>query len=266
MHCRRNYSKATVSSCHPHCFVCFAVDVHEVAALVVLYCIRACSSALADMTSRAAGSIWLQLLAPVMSSSTSTSTDGSKQQQQQQQQEELSSDPVSCATGGAAAVGVDTAGNDNLCLLVKAVTLQYDCLQHVMQCLQRSKDTPHGNNSAACDTVKTTTTTSSSSSSSQQLEINVAHAVLLHIVETEMGTIPDAKGTADSKQQDAALLQSSEQQQQPLGWLACLVGLVRQLSSQVSSSAGKCDTVAAHVLEATLQASVKAGIPLSLLQ
>jgi hypothetical protein len=245
--------------CHPHCYVFFAVDVHEVAALVVLYCIRACSAALAGMTSTAAGSIWLKMLAPVMSSSTSSSTDGSTQQQQQQQ----SSGLAPCATGNAAAAGVDTAGNDNLCLLVKAVTLQYDRLQQVMQCLQLSKDTPHGDSSAACDTVNTAS--SSSSSSSQlllDLEVNVAHAVLLHIVETEMGTVPDAKSTLDSKQQDAAPQQSQEQQQQqrPLGWLACLVGLVRQLSSQVSSSAAECDTVAVHVLEATLQASVKAAV------
>jgi hypothetical protein len=246
-----------------HCIIpavlSVAVDVHEVAALVVLYCIRACSTALADMTSRAAGSVWLQLLAPVMSPSNSTSIDGSKQQQQQQPQ--LSSESVPGATGSAAAAGVDAAGNDNLCLLVKAVTLQYDCLQQIMQCLQLSKDTPHGNNSATCDTAKNS---SSSNSSSQQLlglDINVAHAVLLHIVETEMGTIPDAKGTADSKQQDAAPQQSLEQQQPPLGWLTCLVRLVRQLSSQVSSNAAECDTVAAHVLEATLQASVNAAIP-----
>jgi hypothetical protein len=48
-----------------------------------------------------------------------------------------------------------------------------------------------------------------------------------------------------------------------LGWLACLVGLVRQLSSPASSSAARCDTVAAHVLEATLQASVMAAIAAS---
>jgi hypothetical protein len=85
----------------------------------------------------------------------------------------------------------------------------------------------------------------------------MAHAVLLHIVEVEVNTIAMAGGSQDDKQLDSAAQpeMQQQQQQQVLGWLACLVGLVRQLSCQVSSSSS-CDCVAAHVLEATLQASV----------
>jgi hypothetical protein len=234
----------------------FAVDAHEVAALIVLYCIRATSSALADMTSTAAGSIWVRLLAPVIAASNSpaasSSTDADGSQQQQQHADDVAA-PV--ATGG-----YDTTGNDNLCLLVKAVTLQYDCLQQVMQCLQLSSEEADGGSAAGNSTAD-----AASSSSSGVLQPNMAHAVLLHIVEVEMGTIPDAQGAPSGKQLDGAAQQQQQQeqqheQQQVLGWLACLVGLVRQLASQVSSSnSTDYDSVAVHVLEATLQVSAAGG-------
>uniref|UniRef100_A0A383VNF2 Ataxin-10 domain-containing protein n=1 Tax=Tetradesmus obliquus TaxID=3088 RepID=A0A383VNF2_TETOB len=239
------------------------VDVHEVAALVVLYCVRAGGSALADMTraGAAAGSIWLRLLAPVMAASNSTADSSSLGSggapNQQQQQHDASGEAPPATTSG-----VDTTGNDNLCLLVKAVALQHDCLQQVMQCLQLSGEAADGDSSAAWSPADTGSSSSSSSSCSSQqaaaLQSNIAHAVLLHIVEAEVGTVPNAEASPAGSQVDKAAQpeQQQQQQQQVLGWLACLVGLVEQLSRQISSAAAGCDSVVAHVLEATLQASV----------
>ncbi|KAF6264494.1 hypothetical protein COO60DRAFT_127959 [Scenedesmus sp. NREL 46B-D3] len=124
------------------------VDVHEVAALTVLYCIRSCSTALADMTSPAAGSIWLHLLAPVLAASSNDTANSSRSTgeptQHQHQQQHASRIAAPVAAFSTAAPAGDTAGNDNLCLLVKAVALQYDCLQQVLRAVLGRDDAGRG--------------------------------------------------------------------------------------------------------------------------
>lgn len=262
-----------------------AGDVHEVAALTALNCIKANSKALADLTSQTAGAVWLQLLAPVMAASAPAPSSSSAQQQLLDKAAKAAP-----AAGDGTTPGFSTAGNDNLCLLVKAVALQYDCLNKLMQCLQisaaelaldaiaskrgdattssshqpgagsggssTSSSLAAGNDWSSCST-------GDACSSSQQAALglpgfrpNLAHAVLLHILQLEVETVPLASDDARQENRSARSLQPQHPQQQvqsPLAWLHFLVCLLQEMSAQVSRSEHGRSSVAAHVLEATLQ-------------
>lgn len=211
---------------------CFATEsVHEAAALMILSCLRGSCQVLTDILSPAASSIWLQLLAPLMPTAAANSGISSSG----------SSTHSHISAEGRTAVQAGSGSHDNLCLLVKAVALQHGRLQQLLENLQLDDSIEHGSDSNTDSGAQTT--------SAAHLRVNMAHAVLLHLVASEAATVPAAH-IEDVEAQQEQYLQS----EQCLPWLRYLVGLLRTLwlTTKCSDISGH-GTVAAFALEATLQ-------------
>lgn len=257
---------------------------HEAAALTALSCARASGTALQDLTSTAAHTAWLQLLAPLMpqrpgpahqqqeDSSNPENSAGAAAQELARDAADPPAAPTECI-GGAAAV---PAGNDNVCLLVKFVAMQSNRLQKLMDLLQspaaqQSQGHPQPPAAPAAAAVQQDYT-AQNDAGLPPFTATEQQAVLLHIVALEAAAVPAASQLPGLPAAAAGAAASLCEQQQCVGastarspgssWLQYVVDLLRVVWAAALATAGPtagvCSrpTATAHVLEATLHVSV----------